>query len=330
MTTHPGADELELRARLHDLGVAYAPAPVSRPRQAPGEEGHLEPAAPAAEESPLQDLRAWLGSGEEEPAAPAAPQGSPRLPDWWAPHRPDLAAEEKPAEQAAPEEEPDVPAAAEDQEQPEPSTGEETTPAGRPGLRDRVRTWVESVEERTGHRPTPGDAGDTEAGDKEPGEDTGDAAGDGPKDAGPVRKVPHLLRRSSRPRKAPRPRRRPRFAAPGIPHTMRQDRRSLVEIIRNTPDHVRWMTYSGSALATGFWLGWPQWVMDGTAYLATERTPTDGYSLTCYGLAGGVFLLDAASRQQRLPLAWSVRVASSSLVAGVLMYGDPTPISQMF
>lgn len=308
MTTHPGADELELRARLHDLGVAYAPAPASRPRQSPGEGDHLGAAAPAEEESPLQDLRAWLGPGTA-PATPAAP--------------------EEPEDQAA-REEPDVPAAAEDQEQPEPSAGEETAPAGRPGLRDRVRTWVESVEERTGYRPAPGDAGDMEAGDKESGEDTGDGAGGSPKEAGPVRKVPHLLRRSAWPRKAPRPRRRPRFAAPGVPHTMRQERRSLVEIIRSTPDHVRWMTYSGSALATGFWLGWPQWVMDGTAYLATERTPTDGYSLTCYGLAGGVFLLDAASRQQRLPLAWSVRVVSSSLVAGVLMYGDPTPISQLF
>lgn len=328
MTVQPGADELEVRARLHDLGLSYTPVPDATPRPAPGEAGHLEHAAAAAEESPLQDLRAWLGSGEET-AVPAPRPSSPRLPDWWAKDRPPLADEEEPAGQ----EEPDVPAADEDQEQPEP--GEE--PSSRPGLRARVRTWVEAVEERTGHRQAPedtpedtGDTADDEAGDDE--EDAGDTGEGGPKEGGPVSKTTGALRWPSRPQKAPRPRHRPRFAAAGIPHTMKpaKERKSLLEIIRSTPDHVRWMVYNGSALGAGFWLGWPQWVKDGTAYLAAEHTLTDTYSLTCYALAAGVLFLDYRARGWVLPVAWLFRIPTVSLAVGVPLHGVSTPISQLF
>lgn len=344
MSVQPDEDELQLRARLRDLidhGVSPAPA----------ERDHLEVPGSAGEETSVDALRSWADDEAQAPAAPAPRPSSPRLPDWWSKDRPPLAVVPEPEDQEDQEdredqEEPDVPAADEDRE---PGEGEETT-SSRPALRKRARSWVDNVLDRSSSdiAEDTEDDEDQEDGEGEPGEeDTGDTGGDapaqgapakgapakgGPTPGGPVSKTTGALRWRSRPRKAPRPRHRPRFAAAGIPHTMKpeKERRSLVEIIRNTPDHVRWMTYSGSALATGFWLGWPQWVMDGTAYLATERTPTDAYSLTCYGLAGGVFLLDSASRGQRLPLAWSVRVFSSSLVAGVLMYGDPTPISQLF
>ncbi|QPL14127.1 hypothetical protein QEH48_gp098 [Streptomyces phage TurkishDelight] len=298
-TTTPGADELEARDRLLALGVSYAPTADDAPAGEPGEEGHLEDAAPAAQE---EDTPEEPEDGEDEEAADPA------------------------KEDASPE---------------------------RPGLRDRVRTWVESVEERTGRRPaaedTPReDSGDAEAGDEpeddedadageepEDDEDTGEGdtgdtgdtgKGTGPKPGGPVRKTsPGRV-------KARRPRSRPRFSAPGIPHTMKADkeRRSLVEVIRSTPDHVRWMTYSGSALAGGFYLGWPQWVRDGAAFLATEHPSlTDAYSFTCYGLAAGVLVLDYRARGWALPFAWAARVPTASLVVGVLMYGDPTPISQL-
>ncbi|MFU0240404.1 hypothetical protein ACKI1J_32285 [Streptomyces scabiei] len=287
-TTTPGADELEARDRLLALGVSYAPTADDAPAGEPGEEDHLENAAPAAQE------------------------------------------------ETAPEE-------AEDGEDEEPADPvKEDAPSERPGLRDRVRTWVESVEERTGRRPAaeagdePEDDEDADAGeepedDENTGEgdtsDTGDTGkGNGPKPGGPVRKTaPGRV-------KARRPRSRPRFSAPGIPHTMRaaQERRSLMEVIRSTPDHVRWGIYNGSALAAGFYLGWPQWVRDGVDFLVTEHpTLTDTYSLTCYGLAAGVLYLDGHVRTWRLLVAWAARVPAASLVVGVLMYGDPTPISQL-
>jgi hypothetical protein len=110
-----------------------------------------------------------------------------------------------------------------------------------------------------------------------------------------------------------------------------KERRSLVEVVRSTPAHVVWGIYSGSALAAGFWLGWPQWVADGVRYLEAEHpTFTDAYSLTCYGLAAGVFVLDYRARGWFLPLAWAARVPTASLVVGIPLAGDPTPISQMF
>lgn len=304
-TTTPGADELEARDRLLALGVSYAPTADDAPAGEPGEEDHLEDAAPAAQE------------------------------------------------EAAPEE-------AEDGEDEEPADPvKEDAPSERPSLRDRVRTWVESVEERTGRRPAAEDApedtgedgGDTEAEDEpeddedtdageepEDTEDTGEGdpgdtgegdpgdkgKGTSPKAGRPVRKTsPGKVR-------ARRPRGRPRFSAPGIPHTMKAERRSLVEVIRSTPDHVKWMTYSGSALAGGFYLGWPQWVRDSTAFLAAEHTLTDAYSLTCYGLAAGVFFLDYRARGWVLPIAWLFRIPTASLVVGVPLHGVSTPISQMF
>ncbi|MBP5906830.1 hypothetical protein F3K40_15335 [Streptomyces sp. LBUM 1478] len=327
MTTLPGADELEARARLQDLGVSYAPTGDDVPGRKPGADPH-EHAAPTDEEEAPAPV------DEEEASVPAPRRSVPRLPDWWSPVRSDLPTEDQ-ADQAAPEG-PEGPESgdADEGEAPEPVKGDASS--GRPGLRDRVRTWVEAVEERAGLRPAAeeddGDDGDDEEGAGDTDEDDGDAEedageGDGPKDTGPVRKTGSVKRR------APRPRHRPRFAVPGVPHTMKgpQERRSLVEVIRSTPDHVRWGIYNGSALAAGFWLGWPQWVTDGVAFLVVEHpTLTDAYSVTCYALAGAVLYMDGHVRTWRLLVAWTARVLTASLVVGVLMYGDPTPISQKF
>jgi hypothetical protein len=109
------------------------------------------------------------------------------------------------------------------------------------------------------------------------------------------------------------------------------ERRSLVEVIRNTPPEIQWMAYSGSALGVGFYLGWPQWVSDGTEYLVTHHpTLTDAYSITCYVLAAGVLLVDYRARGAFPALAWLARIPTASLVVGVPLYGVSTPISQMF
>lgn len=302
MSTTPDADELETRARLQDLGVSYVPTAEDAPDQEPGED-HLEHAAPAA---------------EEETPAPTV-RRSRRLPDWWRRERPELPMDDPDAE-----DEPEEPAAEDDQEEPE--LTKEDTSSRRPGVRERVRTWVETVEQRNGYGPAVEDT--TEDTGEDSGDDDGDTGeGEGPQEGGLVRKTAPGKRRGFTPR------RRPRFAAPGIPYTMKapQQRRSLVEIIRSTPTHVVWLYYSGSALGAGFWLGLPQWVSDGVDFLAAEHpTFTDTYSVTCYGLAAGVFLLDLRSRGWLLPLAWAVRIPTASLVVGVFMNGDDTPISQMF
>ncbi|AIV35577.1 hypothetical protein [Streptomyces sp. CCM_MD2014] len=307
MSGQPDEDELQLRDRLRDLGVSYAPAPAGAALREPGE-GHLEQAAPAAEEA----------------SVPAPRRTAPRLPDWWAPERPDVTAEDKPAEPApAPSDED-----AEDQEEPAlPQTP--ATPSSSPDRADfqtRMREWLESKREPA----RPGDTGpdDDHApdDDEDTGEDDGDTAGDGPEPGGPVRKMATGLKRRAR-----RPGRRPRFAAAGVPHTMKPERRSLVEIIRSTPDQVWWMAYNGSALAAGFWLGWPQWVKDGTAFLAAEHpTLTDTYSLTCYALAAGVLVLDYRARGWLFPVSWLARIPTASLVVGVPLYGVDTPISQLY
>ncbi|MET9819595.1 hypothetical protein [Streptomyces sp. NPDC006355] len=307
MSVQPDEDELQLRDRLRDLGVSYAPAPAATPRQEL-EAGRLEQAAPAA---------------EEEAAVPAPRRSSPRLPDWWAPTRPSLADEEEPEPSAS------APADDEPEDQEEPARPETPAPSSSPDRADyqtRMREWLESKREPS----RPGDTGPDDGQEPEDDGDTGeeddeDTEGDGPQPGGPVRKVASGLKRRAR-----RPRRRPRFAAPGIPHTMKPERRSLVEIIRSTPDHVRWMTYNGSALAAGFWLGWPQWVKDGTAYVAAEHTLTDTYSFTCYALAAGVFFLDYRARGWLLPVAWVCRIPTVSLVVGVPLHGVDIPISQLY
>ncbi|MGF0163100.1 hypothetical protein ACQRET_03525 [Streptomyces koyangensis] len=121
--------------------------------------------------------------------------------------------------------------------------------------------------------------------------------------------------------------RRPKFDAPGL---HREDRRSVLDIIRSTPRHVWWLLYSGSAAAVGWHFGWPQWVSDGLRYLETTQASwTTAYCLTCYVLAAGVLAADVATRTWFYPLAWAVRVLSASLVLGFLLWGDPTPISDL-
>ncbi|WP_413808160.1 hypothetical protein [Streptomyces sp. OE57] len=325
MSIQPDEDELQTRDRLLALGVSYAPVPGDAPAREPGEEDHLEHAAPAA---------------EEEAAVPAPRRSTLRLPDWWSPHKPDLSVEE-------PAEEPED-VGEDDQEEPEEDSG-------RPGVRGRVSTWKDAVTSRRRPAADAGDRGDTEddvpgdaedAGDagEDDEEDGGDTAGDrGPRPGGPVSKRPPAPRGKGRPAgRAQKPSHWHRLSGARLPVPMRgaEERRSLVDVVRSTPGHVKWMLFSGSALGAGFYLGWPQWVRDGAEFLVTEHPSlTDTYSFTCYGLAVGVFVLDSRAsglldrrrgRWLLLPIAWLARIPSVSLVVGVCMHGDPTPISQMF
>lgn len=321
MSVQPDEDELQLRARLRaliDHGVTPAPA----------EGDHLEVPGSAGETPAVDGLRAWADDEAPAPAVPAPRPSSPRLPDWWAKDRPPLAVVPDP-EEPEDQEEPDVPAADEDQEPGE----EEASP--RPVLRKRARSWVDNVLDRSSGDATEDteEDEDQEGDEGEPGEeDTGDTSGDTPAQGGPTPGGP-VAKTSGKPRKARRPRRRPRFVARGIPFTAKpdQERRSLVEVIRSTPPHVQWLAYNGSALGAGWSLGWPQWVKEGAAFLAAEHpTLTDTYSLTCYALVAGVVFLDYRARGWILPAAWLCRVPTVSVAVGVPLHGVSTPISQLF
>lgn len=277
--TQPDADELRARASLQALGVSYAPAP---PVTAPAR----EPQTP----------------GEEAARTVPTPRQGGRLPDWRLARKPELSAH----------------GLVEPEDQELDAAPEETSP-GLLSLRDRVRTWVESVEERTGYSPAPADPPqDTGDGPVSTRKDSPDATGDSPENTGDTGE-------ESGPGEV-RPPRRPRFDAPGL--RAPAEHRSLLEVIRSTPDYVVWLLYSGSALAAGFWLGWPQWFRDAVDYLVTEHpTLTDPYAFQCYAVAAAVLVVDWRTRSWVLPLAWMARIPSASLVIGAAMNGDPTPIS---
>lgn len=290
----PGADELRARAHLLALGVSYGhePTPLPTPTPTPAPAAEAGEGEGEGEGAVLEDAPA----AQEPAAAPAGRRSAPRLPDWWEEHKPLLSVrDETPPAAPAPADPAEDDTAAEEDQAPEDTPTKDTEDTG-----------------------DTGDAEDTGEEDRE----------EDPEDTAPASKIPPML---SRWRRAPRLRRRPAFVAPGIPYADGRDRRSLAEVIRSTPPHIRWLAYSGSALAVGWKAGWPQWVRDSVAYLAThEPSWTTSYCLTCYALAAGVLVLDYRARRWPLPLAWAARIPSASLVVGVLLYGDPTPISQTF
>lgn len=310
-----GADEKLIRRMLARVGAR----PV----------GHAEPLAdgtrpadpaPGAPQYPVTAAPGRQPADERSPdrrraVSTASALGASRLPDWRLPDKPELTIPDEHNEPARPEQE----------REPEDEAVQEDTVSDRPRLRDRVRTWVASAANDAGDAGAGATPGDEAPGPGEEFEEHGDEP-----DAPSWRRRAKALRKTGH----QRPRRvgRPPFAASGIARVFRPapDRRSLIEAIRSTPPQVVWLLYSGSALGVGFWRGWPQWVRDGVAFLVREHpTLNDFYSWTCYGIAAGVLLLDYRARKWIWPLAWAARIPSACLVAGVAMYGDPTPISQM-
>ncbi|MFD7919490.1 hypothetical protein ACFV3R_09725 [Streptomyces sp. NPDC059740] len=314
-----GADEKLIRRMLAKVGarpVGYAEPLADDIRPADPGPGAPQSTVTAAPGRPPADER----PSDRQPAASTASQlGAARLPDWRLPDKPELTIPDEADEPAEPEHE--------QEREPEDDVVQEDPVAGRPRLRDRVRTWVGNAANDAGEAgagETPGDEA------PEPGEES-EENGDEP--AAPSRRRrAEALKKTAQQRHRPWRAGRPPFAAPGIAQIIRPapDRRSLIEAIRSTPPQVTWLLYSGSALGVGFWRGWPQWVRDGVAFLVREHpTLNDFYSWTCYGIAAGVLLLDYRARKWIWPLAWAARIPSACLVAGVAMYGDPTPISQM-
>ncbi|MFE3555104.1 hypothetical protein ACFXKW_09595 [Streptomyces sp. NPDC059193] len=302
-----GADERLIRRMLARVGARPFGHRDSLADDAePAHPTLAEPAEPPAEAAPsAQPGSKHPSSGTQQPATPPTRGAVPRLPDWRLTDKPQLTVHDEQDETELQEEE-------------DPADEEPEQPAL--GLRDRVRMWARTntpISAAT-HRPEADSPSDGEERDDEQ-----DTSRNPRSDSGP---------RMARTGRSHTWTRRPRFAAPGgdqISRTARE-RRSLIEVIRSTPPYVIWLLYSGSALGVGFWRGGPQWVRKGVAFLVKEHpTLTDAYSLTCYGIAAAVLLLDYRARKWILPLAWAARIPSACLVAGVAMYSDPTPISQM-
>ncbi|WP_371793858.1 hypothetical protein OIE91_11370 [Streptomyces albidoflavus] len=364
MTTHPEADE----ARIRSLLIAAGVGPLADHHTAPDTTVDADPAPNSAgqgDEPGADDETDWRArllrlterieekagvapptpadadedhddkgdedQDDEDEAAPAA--GANRLPDWRTGAHIDLT---KPQPDDADDADDDAPAktsggggvdaAAEDDDADEQGHDAEGDPeAGLPWWQ-RTAGRLErkaGVEPPAGTEPPPGPGGNGGGDD----DTTGDDAGDD--DHAPAaKKTPAPSGGGGAARFWPSwgSGRRPKFDAPGL----HQDRRSVLDIIRSTPRHVWWLLYSGSAAAAGWHLGWPQWVSDALLRLETTQASwTTVDCITSYALAACVFAIDSATRKWFYPLAWATRVPTASLVLGFLLWGDPTPISDL-
>lgn len=87
---------------------------------------------------------------------------------------------------------------------------------------------------------------------------------------------------------------------------------------------TRWLAYNGVALAGGWYLGLPQWVTAQTAYLVSvHHTWADPMYAIWGACVVGLMQLDCQTRIWWPPLALVTRVPMASVVAGVLLYGNP-------
>jgi hypothetical protein len=91
-----------------------------------------------------------------------------------------------------------------------------------------------------------------------------------------------------------------------------------------------WVTYNGTALAAGWWLGLPRDARDSVIFLAAQPTATSVECWSYYIAAAAVIGLDRATRRWVLPLAWLCRIPAASLVLGAALYGVQTPISELY
>ncbi|MFD9351584.1 hypothetical protein ACFWCO_23480 [Streptomyces diastaticus] len=352
MTTHPetDADEARIRSLLIAAGVGpladHHTAPDTTEDAAPAPDTTGQDNEPEADDEAAPGWRARLlrfterieetagvsqpspadadedqddeGQDDEDKSAPTA--GANRLPDWRTGAHIDLT---KPQPDDADDANDDAPAkasgdggaddAAEDDDQDDDT--EDDPEAGLPWWQ---RT-AGRLERKAGVKPP--------AGTEPPPGPGGNGGGDDDPDPA-AKKTPAPSGGGGAARFWPSwgSGRRPTFDAPGL----HQDRRSVLDILRSTPRHVWWLLYSGSAAAVGWHFGWPQWVSDALRYLETTQASwTTVDCITSYALAACVFAVDSATRKWFYPLAWATRVPTASLVLGFLLWGDPTPISDL-
>jgi len=101
-------------------------------------------------------------------------------------------------------------------------------------------------------------------------------------------------------------------------------KQSAITAWNNIGRPTRWLAYNASALAGGWYLGLPQWVTAQTAYLVSVHHTWADPMYVPWGIAVIVLMqLDCQTRIWWPPLALVTRVPMASLVAGVLLYGNP-------
>lgn len=152
--------------------------------------------------------------------------------------------------------------------------------------------------------------------DAEPDEDEPEA-----KPAAPAKKVPSAPKagRKGKQKRTKKPK-------PGAPRTAwdsrpQSPRQSLLEAWDRVPYRLKWLIYHLTAAYMGWSMGLVDWCTSVTAWISAGRS-TDPQSIFLYAVGVAAFILHHATRQRWWPVAWLAAVPASSLVVGVLLYGN--------
>lgn len=113
---------------------------------------------------------------------------------------------------------------------------------------------------------------------------------------------------------------------PGAPRTAwdsrpQSPRQSLLEAWDRIPYRLKWLIYHLTAAYMGWSMGLVDWCTSVTAWISAGRS-TDPQSIFLYAVGVASFILHHATRQRWWPVAWLAAVPASSLVVGVLLYGN--------
>lgn len=177
----------------------------------------------------------------------------------------------------------------------------------------RPRDWLDDLLDSNKPAPAP-DPDDEPAG--EPDEDAEEA-----KPAAPIEKAtaPPKAGQKKKQKKAKKPK-------PGAPRTAwdsrpQSPRQSLLDAWDRVPDRIKWLLYHAAAAYLGWSMGLVGWCTYVTAWI-TVNGATDPQSIFWYIVGAAAFLLHHATRRRWWPVAWFAAVPASSLVVGVLLYGN--------
>ena len=228
------------------------------------------------------------------PAAPTVPaQRANRIPPWWEPKKPVVDTGRQASTAAAGDPAAAVP--------PKP-----TTPPTAPS-----RDWLDDILDSNATAPEAAPEPDEEAPEGQP----------EAKPAAPAKKATPAPKAGRK-----RKQKRAKKPKPGAPRTAwdsrpQSPRQSLLDAWDRVPHRLKWLAYHASAAYLGWSMGWVDWCTSVTAWLA-QADRYDPQAIFLYVAFAATFLLHHATRQRWWPVAWLAAVPASSLVAGVLLYGN--------
>lgn len=113
---------------------------------------------------------------------------------------------------------------------------------------------------------------------------------------------------------------------PGAPRTAwdtrpQSPRQSLLDAWDQVPHRLKWLIYHLTAAYLGWSMGLVDWCTSVTAWISTGRS-ADPQAIFLYAVGAGAFILHRRTRGWWWPVAWIAAVPASSLVVGVLLYGN--------